>query len=141
MRHALLISLFLIGCGDKEGETAGHVHEADADTDADSDADTDADSDADADADTDADADADTDADTDADPTGEELYTTYCVTCHAEDGTGVTGLGKDITRELHHDDAFLISVMLNGYEDLMEPVDVTEKEAQLIVDYMRATFE
>ncbi len=77
---ALILSLTLTACGDKDPTTDSGVEETDADTDADSDSDTDADSDADTDADSDADTDADTDADvvtTEVDASGGENWVYY----------------------------------------------------------------
>ena len=96
---------------------------------------------ADTDTDTDSDTDADTDSDTDTDPglDGEQLYMDNCAECHGTDGRG-TREGPDITGEVdRHDDAFLIGVIRNGRER-MPAIDVTNEEAQAIVDWMRANF-
>ena len=71
---------------------------------------------------------------------GEALYISTCATCHGTDGEGLEGSGPSIVHELHHNDAKLIDVILNGDGD-MDPVDVTEEQAQLIVDYMREAWE
>jgi mono/diheme cytochrome c family protein len=68
-------------------------------------------------------------------PTGAGLYATHCAACHGEDGHG-SDAGPDLARELHHTDEELIAVMIQGKKD-MEPADVTEAEAQLIVDWLR----
>ncbi len=78
------------------------------------------------------------DADTDTGPDGESLYGTHCEACHAADGTG-SGVGPDITHELHHSDEQLIQVILEGDGD-MDPVAVSADEAQLIVDFMRSSW-
>ncbi|MCP4808683.1 MAG: hypothetical protein GY884_25360 [Proteobacteria bacterium] len=75
---ALILSLTLTACGDKDPTTDSGVEETDADTDADSDSDTDADSDADTDADSDADADTDADVvTTEVDASGGENWVYY----------------------------------------------------------------
>ena len=82
----------------------------------------------------------DTGTDTGTEADGEALYSNHCASCHGADGQGLDDAGPDIVHELHHNDAKLIDVILNGDGD-MEPVDVTEAQAQLIVDYMRAAWE
>ncbi len=124
MTRALLISLSLsalMGCGDdtttEDHDDSGHTaHDADPDTDTDT----------------------DTATDTDTGPDGESLYGTHCEACHAADGTG-SGVGPDITHELHHSDEQLIQVILEGDGD-MDPVAVSADEAQLIVDFMRSSW-
>lgn len=110
MRLTLATGLLIAGCGDKDTGT-----EETTDT-------------------------ADTAEDTTAEPDGEALYTANCAPCHGADGTGVDDLGPNIVSELHHGDAQLIGVILNGDGD-MEPVNVTEEQARLIVDYMRESWE
>ena len=58
---------------------------------------------------------------------------------HGDDSAAGTANGPDLVRELHHTDDDIIRVILNGKGD-MAPVAITEEEAQLIVDYLRATF-
>jgi mono/diheme cytochrome c family protein len=70
---------------------------------------------------------------------GEELYLYRCSGCHGEDGGG-TAAGPNIRNELGKSDEALIRVILEG-EDDMDPVNVTEEEAQLIVDYMREAWQ
>jgi mono/diheme cytochrome c family protein len=65
---------------------------------------------------------------------GEALFQTQCAPCHGADGLGATSHG--IIHELHHSDAELIQVMLNGM-GAMPPVNITDAEAAAIVDYMR----
>lgn len=66
---------------------------------------------------------------------GQEAYLQHCAACHGEGGQG-TANGPAILHELHHSDADLIAVMLEGKGD-MPAAAVTEEEAQDIVDYMR----
>lgn len=85
----------------------------------------------------------DTPSDTDATDTealdGGELFSTHCSSCHGSDGTG-TGNGPNIVGEVsRHSDEDIIDVILNG-EDRMPAIEVTEEEAQLIVDWMRENF-
>lgn len=120
--RTLALALLLVACSDKEthtGETAdtGSEHTGHQET-------------------------GDTSAETGDSSVAEDgasLYATYCESCHGPDGRG-TSSGPDITRELHHTDADIIAVILNG-RDEMPAILVTEEQAQLIVDYMRATFE
>jgi mono/diheme cytochrome c family protein len=112
LRTCSLLCLLLTGCGDKDTDSG-------ADT---------------------ADTATDTAADTDTEVTGEDLYMMHCSSCHDSDGTGVSGVAPNITNELGHTDAQLIGIILNGKEE-MPAIDVTEEEAQLIVDYMRATWQ
>jgi mono/diheme cytochrome c family protein len=69
---------------------------------------------------------------------GEELYTTHCTSCHGALGEG-TGEGPGITQELHHSDADLLDIIING-RGPMPQINVTEEEGMAIIDYMRATF-
>lgn len=72
----------------------------------------------------------------DTEASGAELYDMHCQVCHGSDGRG-TPDGPDLAREVeNHDDAFLVTVILEGKGD-MEPVDVTPDQAQRIVDYLR----
>ena len=73
----------------------------------------------------------------DSEPDGEALYSTHCASCHGDDGTG--GSERGIEGELHHSDEELIDVILNG-DGEMPGINVTEEEAQAIVDWMRASF-
>ena len=69
--------------------------------------------------------------------TGQSLFNDHCSGCHAPDGSG-TSIGPPILHEVdHHDDAFLVDLILNG-RGQMEGVDVTPGQAQLIVDFMRS---
>lgn len=69
-------------------------------------------------------------------PDGAALYGEHCARCHGEDARGGRG-GPDLSVELRLSDAQLIAIILNG-EDDMPPADVTEAEAQAIVDWLRA---
>ena len=71
-------------------------------------------------------------------PTGAELYQKWCSVCHGAEGGG-TASGPGLERELKQTDQQLVDIILNGKED-MDPVPVTEAEAQLIVDYLRELF-
>ncbi|MDP6934056.1 MAG: cytochrome c [Myxococcota bacterium] len=79
-------------------------------------------------------------SDSGTEATGEELYASICAACHGTDGTGSGGSGPDIVHELNRSDEEIIEVILNGTGS-MPPADVTEAQAQLIVDYMRASWE
>ena len=85
---------------------------------------------------------ADTAGETAAPPDGETLYGDNCSVCHGDDGKGVRNQGPDIAREIGKlSDTQIIEIILNGKgRNEMPPIDVTEAEAQLIVDYARATF-
>lgn len=87
--------------------------------------------------DTDAVADSDTDMGSSG-PDGGALYASTCAPCHGADGKG-TKLAPNITRDLGKSDQQLIGIMRNGREE-MPPQNVTEEEAQAIVDWMRETF-
>lgn len=71
-------------------------------------------------------------------PDGAELFATWCASCHGEAGEG-TGSGPDIRGELHHDDPFLVSTILNG-RGTMNPVALNEDQAAAVVQWMRETF-
>ena len=107
----------LVACGDKEGDDTGSDGATDGGA-------TDG-------GDTDG---GDTDGgDTELD--GAELYEVHCATCHGPDGRG-TADGADLLREVeNHDDEFLVTVTLSGRGD-MEPVDVSEAQARLIVAWL-----
>lgn len=66
---------------------------------------------------------------------GAQLYADTCAGCHGADGHG--GSAPDLSRELGKTDAQLIEIILNG-DGRMPPQDVTQEEAQAIVDWMRA---
>lgn len=90
----------------------------------------------------------DTSADTDTDTgveevlTGAELYEAHCASCHGDDGRGVRNKGPDLTGEIGRmSDAQIIEIILNGKgRNEMPAIDVTEEEAQRIVDFMRESF-
>jgi mono/diheme cytochrome c family protein len=69
---------------------------------------------------------------------GEELYVLHCSACH-----GLVGEGTDVGPELMHtsqkEDEKILGVILEG-KGSMQPVEVTESEAQLIVDHLRVLF-
>jgi mono/diheme cytochrome c family protein len=68
--------------------------------------------------------------------TGADLFRTYCSSCHAEDGTG-TEQGPALQEEVERESVeSLIRTILLGDDD-MEPVDVTQAEAEAIVDYLK----
>jgi Cytochrome C oxidase, cbb3-type, subunit III len=75
-----------------------------------------------------------------AEPDGESLYATWCAACHGAEAEGVKGVGPGLENELHHTDAELVGFVLNG-KGTMEPVPVTEAEATLIIEWLRARFE
>jgi mono/diheme cytochrome c family protein len=67
---------------------------------------------------------------------GAELYRTYCSACHAENGTG-TDQGPPLQNEVDEkSEADLVEIILQG-DDEMEPVDVTQAEAEAIADFLK----
>ncbi len=67
---------------------------------------------------------------------GANLYRTYCSSCHAEDGTG-TVQAPPLQDEVESESVeSLIRTILEGDDD-MEPVDVTQEEAEAIVDFLK----
>ena len=70
--------------------------------------------------------------------TGEDLYRLHCGACHGEQGEG-TDQGPELSHTSHKPDDKILSVILEGKGD-MEPVDVSEEEAQAIVDHLRVLF-
>ncbi len=123
--RSFVLSLFLVACGTDGAGTDSGDTAADADTDPDPDPDTD----------------TDTDTDTGGAPDGAALYAEHCAGCHGEDGTG-TREGPDLTREIGRmTDEQIVQIILNGAgRDEMPAIEVTEAEAQAIVDFMRANF-
>ena len=85
---------------------------------------------------------ADSGGDSAALPDGQTLYLDNCSRCHGEDAGGVRGQGPAINAEIDKlSDEQIIDIILNGKgRDEMPAIDVTEAEAQLIVDYMRENF-
>jgi mono/diheme cytochrome c family protein len=68
-------------------------------------------------------------------PTGEELYTDFCASCHGADARG--GSERGIDRDVQNmPDADLVRIILNGAGE-MAPVPVSEDEAYAIVAYIR----
>ena len=65
---------------------------------------------------------------------GAALFAQQCAPCHGDEGLG--GANPGIQYELHHSDAQLVQVMLEGTET-MPAVHISEAEASAIVDYMR----
>ena len=65
---------------------------------------------------------------------GQALFEAQCAPCHGADGLGASS--QDILQELHHSDAQLIQVMLDG-KGTMPMINITEAEAVSIIDYMR----
>jgi len=65
---------------------------------------------------------------------GAALFAEQCAPCHGDDGLG--GASPGIQYELHHSDAQLVQLMLEGTET-MPAVHISEAEASSIVDYMR----
>lgn len=131
MRNLLpaLLLLPLLACGDKDGD----------DGDGGSDSGVTDDGGADSGAGTDGGTDGSTDGGTVTEVTGADLYADHCAVCHGEDARG-TSSGPDLKREVeNHNDDQIIRVILFG-EDRMDPIDVTEDEAQMIVDYLRELF-
>lgn len=89
--------------------------------------------------DTSADDTADTDTSEDT-GTGEgaALYTTACSDCHGADGD--SGQAPNLSEEVPGmTDQEITDIILNG-QGYMQPVDVSEAEAELIVTYLRRTF-
>ena len=140
MLLSALFTLLSAGCGSTV-DTGSTAADADTDSDSDTDADADADSDTDSDGDSDGDSDADSDSDTDADLDGEQLFLDNCQECHGADGRG-TRKGPDLKREIPQlDDAEIVDIILNGKgRNEMPAIEVTEAEAQAIVDYLRTLF-
>lgn len=69
-----------------------------------------------------------------------QLYQAYCAPCHAEDGSG-TSMGPDIREDGREEDLDeLVEVMLEG-EDDMPPIKITEAQALLIAEWMKANFQ
>ena len=68
-------------------------------------------------------------------PTGQELYTDFCASCHGADARGGSerGIDRDV---VNMPDADLVRIILNGAGD-MAPVPVSEDEAYAIVAYIR----
>ena len=70
---------------------------------------------------------------------GEALYNQHCANCHGIDGSGVDDVGPSFLNELHHSDAELIEVMLEG-RGSMPPTPITQEEAESIMEYIRTNF-
>lgn len=70
--------------------------------------------------------------------TGESLYLTYCASCHGQDGSG----GADAPGVFNHlsdTDEELMDIIINGF-GRMAGIPLTDEEALMIIDYMRANF-
>ena len=71
---------------------------------------------------------------------GEKEFQRACASCHgaaAEGGKTAPALADEVG---HHDDAFLIDVMLKGHE-AMPPADVTQPQAELVMVWLRSRFK
>ena len=67
---------------------------------------------------------------------GADLYRTHCSGCHADDGKGteeVPALLEEVEKESEES---IIQIILQGDGD-MEPVEVTQEEAEAIVDFIK----
>jgi mono/diheme cytochrome c family protein len=84
---------------------------------------------------------------------GKELYNTYCVTCHLDDGKGVPDLNPPLgkTSGVSGNKAKLIRLMLKGtlsnegdnakYPNAMAPYDyLTDQEIADVLTYIRKSF-
>jgi|GEM_PF-4524883 len=72
-------------------------------------------------------------------PDGASLYATYCASCHGASGEGAAS-GPPLESEVNrHTDEELIAVIQEG-DGSMPAIDVTDEEAQAIVDFMRTLF-
>ena len=69
---------------------------------------------------------------------GSDLYASHCSGCHGSAGEGADE-GPELTHTAHKEDDQIIQVILEG-KGSMQPVDVTESEAQRIVDHLRELF-
>lgn len=67
---------------------------------------------------------------------GADLYRTHCSACHGEDGNG-GDQGPPLQEEIEEaSNEDLVEVILLGDDD-MDPVDVTQAEAEAIVDFLK----
>ena len=78
-------------------------------------------------------------ADTHEPATGEQLFATWCASCHGASGEGSYS-GPGLEREVQaHSDEEIRTVILEGRGD-MSAVPVTADEATLIVGWLRELF-
>ncbi|MHC4320926.1 MAG: c-type cytochrome [Planctomycetota bacterium] len=78
---------------------------------------------------------------------GQELYTTHCVLCHGEDGTGKTDLGSGLGARDFNDKAFqdgitdeqIVEQIANGTADKMFPFNdkLSAEEMHALVPVIR----
>ena len=78
---------------------------------------------------------------------GQGLYTTHCVLCHGEDGTGKTDLGSGLGASDFNDKAFqdgitdeqIVEQIANGTEDKMFPFSdkLSSEEMHAMVPVIR----
>jgi mono/diheme cytochrome c family protein len=78
------------------------------------------------------------DTDTDTAPDGAALFSANCASCHGESAEG-TRTAPGLEREMGLSDSQLIRIMQDGKEE-MPAIEVTDTEAQAIVDWLRELF-
>lgn len=70
---------------------------------------------------------------------GAALFAENCARCHGDDARGSRS-GPDLSREMRLSDAQILRVIQNGEGD-MPAIEVTEEEAQAIIDWLRETLQ
>ncbi|MCK6521874.1 cytochrome c [Myxococcota bacterium] len=70
---------------------------------------------------------------------GATVFSNTCAGCHGADGA--SGYAANLVEEIpEKDDAFIVGVIINGYEGGMPAQDLSDQEVADVLAYVRATF-